>query len=132
PGCLMDAATARGRISERQDLCAFISVSKEDGAGPAVAVKDLIDVAGMITTGGGTILPSHPAAADAECVKSIRRGGAVVVGKTNLHEWALGPTSANPHHGVVRNPHDLERIPGGSSGGSAAAVAAGLCDWSIG
>jgi aspartyl-tRNA(Asn)/glutamyl-tRNA(Gln) amidotransferase subunit A len=128
----MDAATARRRISERQELCAFISISDEEGPGPAVAAKDLIDVAGMITTGGGILLPPQPAEADAECVKSIRRGGAVVVGKTNLHEWALGPTSTNPHYGTVRNPHDLERIPGGSSGGSAAAVAAGLCDWAIG
>jgi aspartyl-tRNA(Asn)/glutamyl-tRNA(Gln) amidotransferase subunit A len=128
----MDATTARRRIAERAELRAFISVSDEEGPGPAVAVKDLIDVAGMVTTGGGIILPQEPASHDAKCVASIRRGGALVVGKTNLHEWALGPTSSNPHYGAVRNPHDLERIPGGSSGGSAAAVAAGLCDWAIG
>jgi aspartyl-tRNA(Asn)/glutamyl-tRNA(Gln) amidotransferase subunit A len=128
----VDAATARRRIAERSDLHAFISISKEEGPGPAVAVKDLIDVAGMVTTGGGLILPQIPAEVDAPCVASIRRAGAVVVGKTNLHEWALGPTSSNPHYGAVRNPHDLERIPGGSSGGSAAAVGAELCDWAIG
>jgi aspartyl-tRNA(Asn)/glutamyl-tRNA(Gln) amidotransferase subunit A len=128
----MDAATARRRIASRRELCAFIRLSDEDGPGPTVAVKDLIDVARMPTTGGGIILPDGPAAADAACVASIRHGGAVIVGKTNLHEWALGPTSTNPHYGAVRNPHDLDRIPGGSSGGSAAAVAAELCDWAIG
>jgi Asp-tRNA(Asn)/Glu-tRNA(Gln) amidotransferase A subunit family amidase len=128
----MDAATARRRIAAEPRLNAFISVSDEDGAGPVVGVKDLIDVAGMVTTGGGSILPVIPAAQDAPCIRSIRAAGGLVIGKTNLHEWALGPTSSNPHHGAVRNPRDLERIPGGSSGGSAAAVAAGLCDWAIG
>lgn len=128
----MQATTARRRIAARPELRAFISLSEEEGAGPAVAVKDLIDVAGMVTTGGGIIRPPEPAAQDAPCVSAMRRGGAVVVGKTNLHEWGLGPTSSNPHYGAVRNPRDLERIPGGSSGGSAAAVAAGVCDWAIG
>jgi len=128
----MDAATARRRIAAEPGLNAFISVSDEDGPGPAVAVKDLIDVAGMVTTGGGAILPTIPATRDAPCISSLRDAGGLVVGKTNLHEWALGPTSSNPHYGVVRNPRDPERIPGGSSGGSAAAVAAGLCDFAIG
>jgi aspartyl-tRNA(Asn)/glutamyl-tRNA(Gln) amidotransferase subunit A len=128
----MDAATARRRIQANSALRAFISVSDEEGPGPAVAVKDLIDVAGMVTTGGGAILPSIRAAADAPCVRSLRAAGGLVIGKTNLHEWALGPTSSNPHFGAVRNPRDTDRIPGGSSGGSAAAVAAGLCDWAIG
>jgi len=128
----VDTATARGRIAARPDLCAFISLSDEDGPGPTVGVKDVIDVAGMVTTGGGTILASVKAERDAACVASLRGAGASVVGKTNLHEWALGPTSANPHFGDVRNPADPSRIPGGSSGGSAAAVAAGLCDWAIG
>jgi Asp-tRNA(Asn)/Glu-tRNA(Gln) amidotransferase A subunit family amidase len=128
----MDAATARRRIAAEPGLNAFISVSDEEGPGPAVAVKDLIDVAGMVTTGGGVILPKTPAARDAPCISSLRDAGGLVIGKTNLHEWALGPTSSNPHHGFVRNPRDPERIPGGSSGGSAAAVAAGLCDFAIG
>jgi aspartyl-tRNA(Asn)/glutamyl-tRNA(Gln) amidotransferase subunit A len=128
----LDAATARRRIAAASGLNAFISVSDEDGPGPVVAVKDLIDVAGMVTTGGGAILPNTPAAQDAPCIRALRDSGGLVIGKTNLHEWALGPTSSNPHHGFVRNPRDTERIPGGSSGGSAAAVAAGLCDWAIG
>lgn len=128
----MDVQTARRLINERPDLKAFISLSDEDGPGPTVAVKDMIDVKGMITTGGGTLLQRQPAGEDASCVRFIRAFGCSIVGKTNLHEWALGPTSANPHYGAVLNPRDPSRIPGGSSGGSAAAVAAGMCDWAIG
>src|SRR4029077_11908344 len=128
----MELAQARQRILERADLNAFISVSSEEGSGTVVAVKDLVDVAGMVTTGGGVILPREPATADAPVVKRLRTEGCVVVGKTNLHEWAFGVTSTNPHYGAGRNPHDLDRVAGGSSGGSAVAVAAGMCDWAIG
>ncbi len=128
----MDIKTARQRIAEQAHLNAFISLSDEDGPGPVVAVKDMIDVRGMVTTGGGTLLEAKPAREDAYCVRFIRASGCSVVGKTNLHEWGLGPTSANPHFGAVLNARDPSRIPGGSSGGSATAVAAGLCDWAIG
>jgi Asp-tRNA(Asn)/Glu-tRNA(Gln) amidotransferase A subunit family amidase len=128
----MDLEEARRRIRERADLNAFISISEETGSGTVVAVKDLVDVAGMITTAGGIILPDTPAAEDAPVVKSIRTQGCVVVGKANLHEFAYGVTSVNPHYGPVRNPHDPSRVAGGSSGGSAVAVAAGMCDWAIG
>lgn len=128
----MDLAEARRRIRERADLNAFISISAETGTGTVVAVKDLVDVAGMVTTAGGIILPDVPAADDAPVVKSIRAHGCVVVGKANLHEFAFGVTSVNPHYGAVRNPHDPSRVAGGSSGGSAVAVAAGMCDWAIG
>jgi Asp-tRNA(Asn)/Glu-tRNA(Gln) amidotransferase A subunit family amidase len=128
----MDLAEARRRIRERADLNAFISVSEETGNGTVVAVKDLVDVAGTVTTAGGIILPNVPAAADAPVVTSIRAHGCVVVGKANLHEFAYGVTSVNPHYGPVRNPHDPSRVAGGSSGGSAVAVAAGMCDWAIG
>lgn len=111
---------------------AFISVSEEEGSGEVVAVKDLVDVAGMVTTAGGVILPKAPAAQDATVIKQIRSHGCVVVGKANLHEFAYGVTSVNPHFGTVRNPHDPSRVAGGSSGGSAVAVAAGMCDWAIG
>src|ERR1700693_3316947 len=123
---------ARRRIDERADLNVFISISSEDGAGPVVAVKDLVDVAGMVTTAGGIILPNEPAEHDAPVVQRIRSAGCVVVGKTNLHEFAFGVTSVNPHYGTVRNPHDPSRVAGGSSGGSAVAVAAGMCEWAIG
>ena len=123
---------ARRRISEQAHLHAFISLSAEEGEGTVVAVKDLIDVRGMVTTGGGILLPDKPAAEDAPVISRIREHGAVVVGKTNLHEFAYGVTSVNPHYGAVLNPHDPSRVAGGSSGGSAVAVAAGMCDWAIG
>jgi aspartyl-tRNA(Asn)/glutamyl-tRNA(Gln) amidotransferase subunit A len=124
--------TARRRILERADLNAFISVSSEEGSGTVVAVKDLVDVAGMVTTAGGIILPREPAVEDAPVIRRLRQAGCVMVGKTNLHEFAYGITSVNPHYGAVRNPHDVTRVAGGSSGGSAVAVAAGMCDWAVG
>jgi Asp-tRNA(Asn)/Glu-tRNA(Gln) amidotransferase A subunit family amidase len=123
---------ARARIAERSELHAFVTVSSETGDGIVVAVKDLVDVRGMATTAGSIILPSTPAAEDAPVIRRIRHAGCVVVGKTNLHEFAYGVTSINPHFGTVRNPHDPSRVAGGSSGGSAVAVAAGMCDWAIG
>ena len=123
---------ARERIRARADLNAFISLTDEEGAGPIVAVKDLVDVRGTITTAGGGFVPSAPAEQDAPLVRRMREFGCVVIGKANLHEWAFGVSSQNPHYGGVRNPRAPDRIPGGSSGGSAAAVAAGLCDWAVG
>lgn len=128
----MDVEAARERIRERPDLGAFISVSTENGDGPVVAVKDLVDVRGMVTTAGGVILPTTPATDDAPVISRLRRQGCVFVGKTNLHEFAYGVTNVNPHYGTAHNPHDPSRVSGGSSGGSAVAVAAGMCDWAIG
>jgi Asp-tRNA(Asn)/Glu-tRNA(Gln) amidotransferase A subunit family amidase len=128
----VDLGEARRQIKERAELHAFISTSSEEGAGTVVAVKDLIDVAGMVTTAGGVILPNEPAHQDAPVIELIRARGCVIVGKTNLHEFAFGVTSVNPHYGAVLNPHDPSRVAGGSSGGSAVAVAAGMCDWAIG
>lgn len=128
----MDVETARRRISDRRDLGAFISVSSETGDGPVVAVKDLVDVRGMVTTAGGVILPASPAREDAPVIRRLREAGCVVVGKANLHEFAYGVTNVNPHYGPARNPHDPGRISGGSSGGSAVAVAAEMCDWAVG
>jgi Asp-tRNA(Asn)/Glu-tRNA(Gln) amidotransferase A subunit family amidase len=128
----MTPAQARERIQQRRDLNAFISLTEEDGEGPVVAVKDLVDVRGAVTTAGSVLMPSVPAEEDAPTVRRMREFGCVVVGKTNLHEWAFGVTSDNPHYGPVRNPRDPELVAGGSSGGSAAAVAAGLCDWAVG
>ncbi len=101
----MDLGEAFGRIRDHSELNAFISVSDESGSGSVVAVKDLVDVAGMVTTAGGIILPPTPATEDAAVVKHIRAHGCVVVGKANLHEFAYGVTSVNPHYGPVRNPH---------------------------
>ncbi|HYL07419.1 MAG TPA: amidase [Candidatus Udaeobacter sp.] len=128
----MQLEEARRRILERSDLNAFISLSEETGDGQVVAVKDLVDVQGMVTTAGGVILPKVPAEQDAPVIARLRRAGCVVVGKANLHEFAYGVTNVNPHYGAARNPRDPSRITGGSSGGSAVAVAAGMCDWAIG
>jgi aspartyl-tRNA(Asn)/glutamyl-tRNA(Gln) amidotransferase subunit A len=125
-------AEARQRIEQHKDLNAFISLTDEEGEGTVVAVKDLVDVRGTVTTAGGTLLPDKPAEDDAPVIKLMRKQGCVMVGKANLHEWAFGVTSSNPHYGFVRNPHDPSRVPGGSSGGSAVAVAAGMCDWAVG
>src|SRR5262245_7654625 len=127
----MTPAEARERIRARADLNAFISLTDEDGDGPIVAVKDLVDVRGTVTTAGSSF-PGPPAERDAPLVRRLREAGCVVIGKANLHEWAFGVTSQNPHYGPVRNPRAPGHIPGGSSGGSSAAVAAGLCDWAVG
>lgn len=122
----------RARIQEYAGLNAFITETDESGEGMIVAVKDLIDVAGTPTTAGSVVFERVAARADAAVIASIRRAGCIVIGKTNMHEWAAGPTSANRHFGDVRNPHDPERVAGGSSGGSAVAVALEMCDWAIG
>jgi Asp-tRNA(Asn)/Glu-tRNA(Gln) amidotransferase A subunit family amidase len=114
------------------ELNAFISRAEEPGSGERVAVKDLVDVKGMVTTAGGIILPKVPAAEDAPVISRLRSAGCVFVGKTNLHEFAYGVTNINPHYGNALNPHDPTRVAGGSSGGSAVAVATGQCDWAIG
>jgi Asp-tRNA(Asn)/Glu-tRNA(Gln) amidotransferase A subunit family amidase len=123
---------ARARIHEHTDLNAFISISQETGEGPAVGVKDLVDVKGMVTTAGSIILPRVAAENDAPVIRRIREAGCGVVGKTNMHEFAFGVTNVNPHFGNALNPYDHDRVSGGSSGGSAVAVAAGMCDWAIG
>jgi amidase len=118
-------------------MATFILRIDEPGAGPGgprVAVKDLIDVAGTPTTAGSAAVAATatPAAADASCVAAARAGGARMVGKTNLHELAFGGTGINPHFGTPVNPLDPTRIPGGSSSGSAVAVAVGDADVAIG
>lgn len=100
--------------------------------GIPISIKDLIDVEGMPTTAASRVLPSRPAARDAEVVTRLRAAGAVILGKTNLHEFAFGTTSEDSAFGAVRNPLDLARMAGGSSGGSAAAVATGIGLGSVG
>jgi len=100
--------------------------------GIPISLKDNLYTAGLRTTGGSGFLRDFLPLQDAAVVTSLKNAGAILLGKTNLHEFAYGVTSNNPHFGPVRNPWDLDRIPGGSSGGSAAALAAGLCYGSIG
>ena len=99
--------------------------------GIPIAVKDLIDVAGTPTTSGSSVPPRQPAT-DAPSITRLRAAGAIIVGKSNLHEFAFGTTSEESAFGPVRNPHDLSRSAGGSSGGSAAALAAGMCFGALG
>ena len=101
-------------------------------AGLPVAVKDNIDVTGTPATAGSLIRADYIPEADAEVVRRLRGAGAVVVGKTALHELAYGVTSINHHYGPVRNPWDTSRIPGGSSGGSGAALGADACLLALG
>ena len=100
--------------------------------GIPISLKDNIYTKDIRTTAGSKILKEFIPQHDAHIVVQLKEAGAVILGKTNMHEFAYGVTSNNPHYGPVRNPWDLARIPGGSSGGSAAAVAAGLCFGSIG
>ena len=104
------------------------------GDGPRLAVKDIIDVEGTPTTSASRPLTAtaRPATADAACVATARAAGARIVGKTNLHELAFGGTGVNPFTGTPVNPLDPTRIPGGSSSGSAVAVATGEADVGFG
>jgi aspartyl-tRNA(Asn)/glutamyl-tRNA(Gln) amidotransferase subunit A len=97
-----------------------------------LAVKDLFDTAGLVTTYGSILFAEHVPTESAEAVRRLEAAGYVDVGKTNLHEFAYGTTSENPHFGIVPNPLAEGRVAGGSSGGSAAALAAGLADAALG
>jgi aspartyl-tRNA(Asn)/glutamyl-tRNA(Gln) amidotransferase subunit A len=102
------------------------SVDRGPLHGIPFAHKDNIETKGVRTTGGSKIFAGFVPDREAEVAARLNDAGAVLVGKTGLHEFAHGITSNNPHYGAIHNPWDLERIPGGSSGGSGAAVAAGL------
>ncbi|MFZ0703839.1 MAG: amidase [Candidatus Acidiferrales bacterium] len=100
--------------------------------GIPITLKDNIWTRGIGTTAGSKILKDFVPAVDAGVAKRLRNAGAVLLGKTNLHEFAYGITTENPHYGATRNPWNTERIPGGSSGGSAAALATGIGFGSVG
>jgi aspartyl-tRNA(Asn)/glutamyl-tRNA(Gln) amidotransferase subunit A len=100
--------------------------------GIPIAIKDNIYTRGVRTTAGSKILADFVPAEDATVTSRLRRAGAVIIGKTNLHEFAWGGTTDNPHYGTCRNPWNPERFPAGSSGGSGAAVAARTCLGALG
>lgn len=118
----------------RRGMTTFITKLDSGGSGPRLAVKDLIDVEGVPTTAGSRAVErgATPAKSDAACLAGAREAGARLVGKTNLHELAMLPIGTNPWFGTPVNPLDPERIPGGSSSGSAVAVATDEADVALG
>jgi aspartyl-tRNA(Asn)/glutamyl-tRNA(Gln) amidotransferase subunit A len=110
----------------------FLATPQEPGTGIRLAVKDLLDTAGLRTTYGSAVFADYVPATSAESVRLAEAAGYANIGKTNLHEFAYGTTSENPHFGTVPNPRAPGRIAGGSSGGSAAALAASLADAALG
>lgn len=101
-------------------------------AGVPVAIKDNLCTEGLLTTCASRILHNFVPAYTAEAVVNLQKAGAVILGKTNMDEFAMGSTTETSAYGVTRNPHNIEHVPGGSSGGSAAAVAAGECFYALG
>ncbi|WP_246009932.1 amidase family protein [Actinokineospora cianjurensis] len=132
--CLADAVGRAGG-SELGEWIGRPAATTHGGgllAGIPFSVKDNIDVRGCVTTAGSPLLRATPAEVDASVVSAIRQEGAVVLGKTNLHELAFGITSNNKAFGPVRNPVDPSRSAGGSSGGSAVSVASGAVPFGLG
>ena len=125
---------ADSALVQAKDLEAELAAGKHRGPlhGIPLGLKDNIDTAGIKTTAASAVYAERVPKDDAECVKRLRAAGAVFLGKLNMHEFAYGGTSAVTHFGPVHNPWDRARTPGGSSGGSAAAVAARLCAAALG
>ena len=139
------------RIDARRELNAFIAVLADSALAEAtqaesdiaagryrgplhgipVSIKDIVDVAGVPTTSASRLPPLHPTK-DAPIVKRLRDAGAVIIGKTNLHEFAFGTTGDDTAFGPVHNPHDFDRSAGGSSSGAAVALVEGMCLGAIG
>jgi AtzE family amidohydrolase len=127
---LRDSALSQAEAVDRR-------IAAGDDAGPLAgvpfAVKNLFDIGGVTTLAGSKIHAERPPAArDATAVERLKRAGAILLGALNMDEYAYGFTTENTHYGATRNPHDPERVAGGSSGGSAAAVAAGLVPLTLG
>lgn len=148
---LTEAVLAR-IASDAERLATFITVTGDDALAQAraiddrrardgrtgaldglpIAIKDNIDVAGVRCTAGSAWFAGRVPDRDAEVTRKLREAGAVIVAKTNMHELAYGATTLNPHYGLCRNPWDITRVAGGSSGGSGAALGADLCFAALG
>jgi aspartyl-tRNA(Asn)/glutamyl-tRNA(Gln) amidotransferase subunit A len=126
---MADTAREQARRADRE-----LAAGRDRGPlhGVPFSVKDLFDVEGTATTAGSRVRASHPADHDAPAITALRNAGAVIIGKTNLHEFAFGTTNEDSAFGPTRNPYDQARSTGGSSGGSAASVAAGMALATIG
>src|SRR5260221_4743073 len=117
---MADEARAQARALDRE-----LAAGTDRGPlhGVPISIKDLFDIHGTATTAASRVREGHVADRDATAIARLRRAGAVFVGKTNLHEFAFGTTNEDSAFGPARNPHDVTRSPGGSSGGSAASRA---------
>src|SRR3954454_25096127 len=124
-----DQALAQAREADRE-----LAAGHDRGPlhGVPISIKDLLDIRGVPTTAASRVRDGHVAEHDAPTIVHQRQAVAVFVGKTNLHEFAFGTTNEDSAYGPARNPHDATRSPGGSSGGSAASVAAGMALATIG
>jgi aspartyl-tRNA(Asn)/glutamyl-tRNA(Gln) amidotransferase subunit A len=131
--CFITLTAEQARLEARQAEAELRSGLRRGPLhGIPLALKDLYETQGVRTTAGSLFFKDYIPQEDAVTVKKLKAAGAVLLGKLNMHEIALGLTTVNPHFGACHNPWDLERIAGGSSGGSAAALAAGLCLGSLG
>ena len=126
--------TREQALADAAQAEADVAAGRYRGAlhGIPVSIKDSLATAGVRTTAGSKHLSDWIPDEDATVVARLKQAGAVILGKTNMHEWAAGCTTINPYYGTTRNPWDRNRVSGGSSGGSAASVAAGLALGSIG
>ncbi|HLP18199.1 MAG TPA: Asp-tRNA(Asn)/Glu-tRNA(Gln) amidotransferase subunit GatA [Bacteroidota bacterium] len=149
--CAARVTSYLSAIDERRHLNAYLSVFADEAraqaqavdakiaagtagplAGVVIAVKDVLCMKGTATTAGSRILEHHSALYDATVIERLRAADAVIIGKTNMDEFAMGSSNENSAFGPVKNPVDETRVPGGSSGGSAVAVAAGMATASLG
>ncbi len=121
-------------VAERDgELHAYLTTVEEaEGDGVPIALKDVISTRGVETTAGSKILKGYVPVFDATVAERCKQAGLPLIGKTNMDEFAMGSSTENSAYGPTRNPWDPERVPGGSSGGSAAAVAGGLAPWALG
>src|SRR5512135_1004788 len=128
------SVTIESALAQARSATDTIARGENVGAlhGIPLGIKDLFDLQGVRTTAGSILLKDNVATEDAFVIKRLRDAGAIFLGKLNLHEWALGVTTINPHFGTTHNPWNLDHIVGGSSGGSGAAIAAGLCIGALG
>ncbi len=127
-------AAYRAAIAERDEElhCYLRTIPEADGEGVPIALKDVISTKGIETTAGSKILAGYRPVYDSTVAARVKAAGLPLLGKTNTDEFAMGSSTENSAYGPTRNPWDPERVPGGSGGGSAAAVTAGLAPWALG